>query len=912
MEETFLYQGEDEITLRGNWRFYYGQLLESCPNDSPYYTIQHVPDLWTNYEIGGSQPSAFGHATYQVPIFSKDAYDASAIEVKGCYSAFRLYLNGELIRSSGKVGTSAITSAHSVLPSVSEVALAQGENILQLEISNYQHNKGGFYADVILGTKSYLTNKRNKQALVDMFVIGSLTMIGLFFLGMYAFWKRDLMLLYNALFCIFQGLRIGFFGRHVLAIDEESFWVLNVHMEYLTFYLANMFLLLFFSQSYKDQIANIVRKLWVVVSLIFVASTVLFPLHIYSMFLPVYLVLATLMSLYATLILTLSVVNRVSGSLIAAVSWLLLIIGVGSTGLVYFNIASEVLYLGFWNLLSYLVMTFVTAQGFGRSFKKLERLQKVTSAQRDEIETDKSIIEKQAEKLKEISAMQTRWFTNMAHELRTPLTLILGPIRQFLNAPSSRSSTGIENIQLAEKNSVGLLRLVNEILDVSRLESNRLSLNKKPTHLTRLIRETAAQFDSIAKQKGVILSMHILADVELMIDKDRIQNVLINLISNAMKFTHKGEQVKISIRHSQEKSIEISVADTGDGIPEKDLPFIFERFYQADDPNRLNQGGTGIGLALCQELARLHEGKLSVSSEPGKGSVFTLILPETLIINIDNASCLQPVTLLSPDFSMGELIHPNPIMLDKGSHKPTVLLVEDNADMRQYIRSFMSEIYQIIEASDGIEALRCLDETIPDLIISDVMMPRMDGIELAMKVKGDDKLKNIPFITLTAKATESDKIETLRIGIDDYLIKPFNAQELAVRAANLINNGKERMASNPIGSEEEVTPSFNDKLLSEMKEVVLDQLGNSAFIIDDLANALNMSVSSLKRVIKKASGLSPGKFIREIRLFQAKNLLQTKKYATVQEVVFAVGFENASHFSKLYFERFGKRPSEYL
>ncbi|MGL1888450.1 MAG: ATP-binding protein [Reichenbachiella sp.] len=900
------------MTLRGNWRFYYDQLLESFPKDSTGYTVQHVPDVWTNYELDGKQLPSFGHATYEVSILCPQTYNESAIEIKGCYSAFRLYLNGELIRSSGKVGTSAANSSHSVLPSVSPLALAKGENLLRLEISNYQHNKGGFYADVIIGSKSFLSDKRNRQALVDMFVIGSLTMIGLFFLGMYAFWRKDLMLLYNALFCLFQGLRIGFFGRHVLAVDEASYWVVNVHIEYLAFYLANMFLLLFFSQSYKDEIANVVRKMWVVVSLFFLGCTVALPLHINSMFLPVYLVLATLMSIYATVILTLSVVRRVHGSIMATVSWLLLIMGVASTGLVYFNIVTEVLYLGLYNLLSYLMMAFVTAQGFGRSFKTLEELQEETSAQKDEIETDKNIIEKQAEKLKEISEVQTRWFTNIAHELRTPLMLILGPIRQFLNTHSSTSTIGIENIQLAEKNSVSLLRLVNEILDISRLESNQLKLNKKAVNLSSLIRETTMQFDSVAKQKGITLKMHIMDDVDLMIDKDRIQNILMNLISNAMKFTHAGEQVKISVAIKFGDGVEIFVEDTGDGIPEKDLPYIFERYYQADAPNRMNHGGAGIGLALCQELAELHGGKLSANSELGIGSTFSLFLPQLLVNNVESTAESQPFTLVSPSISNMASNRTNLEVSNDQHQKPRILLVEDNTDMRQYIMGFMSASYHIMEAADGIEALECLKETIPDLIISDLMMPRMDGMELAKQLKCDEKYKLIPFITLTAKATESHKIETLRIGIDDYLVKPFNAEELKVRAVNLINNYKQRMDSDQAKVKEEKEPSYHDKLLEGMKGIVMDQLSNCSFTIEDLALSQNMSTSSLKRVIKKASGLSPGKFIREIRMLQANQLLEHKQYATVQEVVHAVGFENASHFTQLFYERFGKRPSDYL
>lgn len=529
--------------------------------------------------------------------------------------------------------------------------------------------------------------------------------------------------------------------------------------------------------------------------------------------------------------------------------------------------------------------------------------------QKNKIESDKNTIQKQAEQLKEYNAVQTRWFTNIAHELRTPLTLILGPIRQFLKQDSNHSNAGIENIVLAEKNSVSLLRLVNEILDVSKLESSQLKLNKENTCLTKLVKAAISPFDSMARQKGVKLSLNIQDDIEMVIDRDRIQNVLINLISNALKFTHKGGEVVVSVIHNTSNGVSISVRDTGDGISEKDVPFVFDRYYQAENPNKMNQGGTGIGLALCQELADLHGGSMKVESELGNGSVFTLNLPNALVLHAEK-KLVSETNLPAPNTTMA--IDTSKIESAPDETRPVILLVEDNVDMRQYIMSFMSANYQIIEAGDGVEALDTLKDIQPDLIISDVMMPRMDGVQLAKEIKANEELCQIPFLSLTAKATESDKLATLRIGIDDYLTKPFNAEELLVRSTNLINNYKARQASSENETEDNPLPSYQDKFIENMKVVVMDQLNNQSFSMEDLASSQSMSVSTLKRALKKATGMSPGKFIREIRLQEALTLLETKQYPTVMEVAYAVGYENASHFTKLYQERFGKKPSEYL
>lgn len=542
-----------------------------------------------------------------------------------------------------------------------------------------------------------------------------------------------------------------------------------------------------------------------------------------------------------------------------------------------------------------------------RLYKSKIRLKEAIKQRTQEIHRQKDEIERQAEKLKELNTFQSRWFTNIAHELRTPLTLILGPIREFLKTQSGKLDTDIKSIELAEKNSVGLLKLVNEILDISKLESNQLELRKTQVNLTSLITELTAHFNTYAVQKGIILKTSIPMDVNLNIDKERIRKILMNLISNALKFTSPGGKVEIFVSLENKNTIEISVKDTGNGIPEKDVLHIFERYFQASDSERVDQGGTGIGLALSMELAKLHEGDLKVISKLNVGSTFTLSLPKTLVANMKRSGPIQPIKAhaVSPDILTKYTI-------GRQSKKPLVLLVEDNPDMREYILSFMSDAYEVIEAVDGLEAMKYLKEMTPDLIISDIMMPRMDGITLAKKLRSDTCFKNIPFIMLTARDDEFDKITVLRIGIDDYLTKPFNTEELETRVSNLIRNNKERKAASEVDSNEVIMPTFLDLQILNMKEVIIKQLENNSLTVNDLADSQNISLSTLKRSLKKTTGLSPGQFIREIKLQEARKFLETKQYFTVLEVVHAVGFENASHFTKLFSERFGKKPSEYL
>ena len=537
---------------------------------------------------------------------------------------------------------------------------------------------------------------------------------------------------------------------------------------------------------------------------------------------------------------------------------------------------------------------------------RLQRLRKAKRQLQKTVKQRTREIQRQKDKLEELNTTQSRWFNNIAHELRTPLTLVHGPIQQLLKKHSPAFKEDTQTIQLAGKNTKNLLKLVNDILDVSRIDSNRLQLHKTPARLSRLIRDAAAQFESLARQKGITLTSQIPHDPELHVDKERIRNILVNLISNALKFTHTGGNVTITLHHEAEKDVTITVADTGDGIPEKDLPHVFERYFQVSEPGRVHLGGAGIGLSLSLELAQLHGGDLTVKSQVGKGSVFTLSLPQSLVLSTGKPLTM-PVAVTLPELPSDPVVS---TLKDK-QNKSLILLVEDNPDMRQYIRSFMEQHYRIAETADGMEALDYLKKNTPELIISDIMMPRMDGITLAKTLKADENLRNLPFITLTARTGEPDKIAALRIGIDDYLTKPFNPEELEARAANLIRNYKVRSAVSYKDPREITKPGYQETRVEALKETVLEHLHSPTFTTNDLAASANMSLNSLRRFLKKTTGLSPGQFIREIRLQQARRLLEARQYPTVLEVTYAVGFEKATYFSKLFAERFGKRPSEY-
>ncbi len=511
--------------------------------------------------------------------------------------------------------------------------------------------------------------------------------------------------------------------------------------------------------------------------------------------------------------------------------------------------------------------------------------------------------------IESLQTSQSRWFTNIAHELRTPLTLVLGPLKNILKKDDILASVKVE-ASMAHKNGEQLLQRVNEILDVSLMDSGRLALRQVPTNVSVLIIQVVASFQSLAQQKSISLTSSCDGMVFMEVDREKLRNILNNLVANALKFTHDGGEVQVVLEQPQE-TVEIWVSDTGIGIPQKDLPHIFDRFYQVFRSKEVDYGGSGVGLALSQELARMHGGELTATSEESKGSTFTLSLPVALVCEVQEAPSV-------PIEETGELPE-TAVMTVNGpeGERPKVLLVEDHPDMRHYIRKLLQGHYQVIEAVDGLDALERLQKVTPDLIISDVMMPRMDGITLAKHLKEDSSNILTPFITLTAHANERDKLTALRIGVDDYLVKPFDPEELLVRVKNLIDNARVRqqmLEENQSTLEEEIEaiPTYEEQWVRELEEEVRTAMANPNYSVGDLAAHATTSERNLRRNLKRATGLSPVQFIREIRLQQALLLLETRQYATIAEVAQTVGIEDTAYFSSQFKKRFGKTPSSFF
>ena len=547
-----------------------------------------------------------------------------------------------------------------------------------------------------------------------------------------------------------------------------------------------------------------------------------------------------------------------------------------------------------------------------------------------ELQSKNLIIEEQKKALLQLDAAKTRFFANVSHELRTPLTLILSPLSTALNSPILDDENKAL-ISLAKEQANQLLGLVSEILDLTKLESGKMEVREEPTDVYQLMRRLISTFESYANQKNINLIFEFAENMPhgLMLDKLKVERIFNNLISNALKFTPIDGTITITIK-DKIHDWRIEVTDNGKGIHPDDLPHLFDRFYQTNQLESPVEGGTGIGLSLAKELAEVMHGELSVNSTLGKGATFTLTLPKKEVIGYtDDSMVIAPV--VTNKISIDKLKINNPIQHDEARNKPTILVIEDNYSLRSYLQFILSEDFDVLTAENGQEALLILEQIpqgqkdTPDLIISDVMMPVMDGFKLLEALKTNENLWMIPVVMLTAKAEIEDRLTALRIGVDDYLIKPFEEAELFARIKNLLNNVKKRknatlkkQEANTIiagGMHLSNTPILcipDQEWLAKLEEKVKSNIGNFNLSVDTLADELFISRAQFFRRVQVLTGMTPLQYIKEIRYDFARNLLETKNVRSVKAASHAIGIKKVQYFSEKYKKRFGKSPSEYL
>ncbi|WP_373331103.1 ATP-binding protein [Salmonirosea aquatica] len=550
--------------------------------------------------------------------------------------------------------------------------------------------------------------------------------------------------------------------------------------------------------------------------------------------------------------------------------------------------------------------------------------------------------EAQTEKLRELDTLKTNFFANISHEFRTPLTLLVGPLADFKNKYPAESL-----IPAMQRNVRRLHDLINQLLDLSKIEAGQLKPTLVRADLVKFLRPVLASFESLAQSRNILFHYEQnRQEKEALFDPDQLEKIVTNLLSNAFKFTPDNGRIEVMADYSARELL-LTVRDSGIGIPAARLPHIFDRFYQVEAQDEYVQEGTGIGLSLVKELVGVLRGNIEVESEPERGSTFKVRLP------IDPQTwagypirehdvVLQPSLPENP----GDGVPSGNSFLSQEAEPdqevdhddmPLLLVVEDNPDLRAYIRSIFEKKYRVIEATDGKKGLSEAYERIPDLVVCDVMMPRLDGFGFCKALKADFRTSHIPVIMLTAKATLDDRLEGLKLGADDYLTKPFDRQELSVRVQNLLKQREllrqkysqqmnepstntsvkdtEQVEKYPVGDEPVRDHPFRDypvrdEFLEKAIEVVNEHLADSSFSIEEFCQTMQVSRTQLHRKLKALTGQNSTEFIRNFRLRRAAELLSTGRY-TVSEAAYQTGFESLSYFSKSFHELMGIPPSEW-
>jgi len=531
---------------------------------------------------------------------------------------------------------------------------------------------------------------------------------------------------------------------------------------------------------------------------------------------------------------------------------------------------------------------------------------------------------KEAERLAELDSLKTRFFANISHEFRTPLTLLTGPLANF-----SKKYPNERMLDMMHRNLKRLQTLINQLLDLSKLEAEKMNPIIQQSDLPTFLKPLLASFDSLAQSKNISFIYEKAPKPYIAyFDADKLEKIVTNILSNAFKFTPDNGLVSVNTVYT-DTHFSITIQDSGIGIEQERLPFIFDRFYQVEDSTSLksytrNYEGTGIGLALVKELVDVLKGKINVSSEVGTGTSFTVSIPtdkttwekflseKPLVVEVNNIENEDIKALNFYDYKVptdSDTINPD-------SEQPILLIIEDNADLRAYIRAHFEHTYQIIEAVDGQEGYEKALTSIPDLVICDLMMPRLDGFSFCRLIKSDILTNHIPVIMLTARATLEDRLEGLEIGADDYLAKPFNTDELQIRVRNLIATRQVlqqklkqtieniTLAANP----KPVTP--DERFLTRLHEIIDKNLINTEFDTNLLAKEIHMTPPQLRRKLKALCNENIVEFIRNYRLHKAAKLLENKSI-NVSDVAYEVGFDNLAYFSRAFYKKFGKNPSEW-
>ncbi len=729
---------------------------------------------------------------------------------------------------------------------------------------------------------------------------GMFIIIGLYVLVFYYF-VRDPSYLYFGFFCLLYSidmLSIEPEGGLIYFIPEHPLW--NVPIFYS--HLFSITFLMLFGEVFTDIKNRLPRWLIyyrIALSILFLTTLYCFIRNLWPPYelTPIYFFLSFLLFIPIGIRF---LGSRFWEARLFAICFFSFIIG-NVSGVYIINAGNE-WGVYFW-LAGQLILLILFALGLG--YKLLE-------SERKKLE---------GEKIQEMDQLKSQFFTNISHEFRTPLSLILGPINQVeesvpasdLDNPENEVPVKAKHLQIMKRNAFRLQHFIDQILDLSKIESKKMNLYLSQGPIIKFLKVRVAEFENLAQNKGIHLMATYPSELEeAYFDQDKVEKILANILGNALKFTPEKGEIRVNVT-IEKQFLNVSISDTGPGLSSSEIDQLFNRFYQSD---RAAQQGSGIGMALVKELVELHKGNITVESQEGKGTtikwsicigrnqfdfetnaleVFSQIDHPKANLFIDPAA---PYVVQKQDTISGD--------------KNLILVVEDHPELQSYIKEILEEKFQVLIAKNGKEGLELAIQHIPDMIISDVMMPEMTGIELCDAIKNEEKTNHIPIILLTAKTDQKDKRMGLNSGANDYLTKPFDAKELVSKIDNLtqvMNQWREKYSKSSWHNVPENLPSMEEQFLQLVLDTIQKNITNEYFSVEELSKEIGYSRSQLFRKLKAITGQNPLDMIKLHRLHYAKSMLE-KGVATVSEIAYQVGYSNLSYFSKSFKNEFGMLPSQ--
>lgn len=756
--------------LAGEWDLYWNQLLE--PKDfaesskTPTGKIT-LPGTWNNVAIGDKRLPGEGYATFRLRVQLKEPSKQLMIFMPFALTSYRLWVNGEEVLSNGKVGMFARSTYPMLLNKMASLPSNALEYNIVVQVANFSHIRGGIEGIIEIGDEEQMIAATSKRLAFDLFIIGGLLLMGFYHFSLYLFRKKDISTLYFSITCLLFAMFSLVNGERFLNILCPNLgWEILVKIDYIPHYLVLPIFLLFLCSLFPKEDVAAVTKGFVVMGVLFTSVVLFFPAKVYIYTLPLYQILDVLGSLYIIIILVRAVVHRQESAKVMLMGFLFLAV----------TVVNDVLYSHQIIMTAYLIpvgfFLFIMFQSYVMSLR---------------ISNAFAQVELFSEKLLTLDKLKDEFMANTSHELRTPLNGIIGIAQSLYDGVTGTlTEQAKHNLAMIISSGKRLNNLINDILDFSHLKNRSISLIEKPLIVHDVVDMVVQISDHLIAQKNLKIINDVPHSLPLVYaDEDRMQQILLNLVGNAIKYTEEGT-ITISA-HEERGRCYISVADTGIGIPHEQFERIFMPFEQASNTNLTGAGGSGIGLAITKKLVELHGGTIRVDSELGKGSTFTFSLQ---IFGVEGELPVEHTSQTKPKHKMKEKLTISSNVIEytpADTTHSTVLIVDDDPINLQVLMNHLTFAkYTVLKAENGFEALAVVDgATPPDIVLLDVMMPKMSGYEVAVKIREKFTLMEMPILMLTAKNQPQDIVNGLKAGANDYLVKPFDKDELLSRVKTL-------------------------------------------------------------------------------------------------------------------------------